>query len=114
MARARLARLRSLGSAACEPGCDAVLSPDAAVSGSAMTRGLLLGVDAEEDLGDAPERHRDGADDEADRELAASPLAMRWPNSSGPVIPPSAVPTAKKNAIARARVSIGKISLTVR
>ena len=39
---------------------------------------------------------------------------MNWPNSSGPAMPPAAVPTAKKNAIASARVSIGKISLTVR
>ena len=30
------------------------------------------------------------------------------------MIPPMPVPTAKKNAIASARVSIGKISLTVR
>ena len=42
------------------------------------------------------------------------PDAIRLPNRSGPVIPPIAVPTAKKKAIASARVSIGKISLTVR
>jgi hypothetical protein len=41
-------------------------------------------------------------------------VATSLPNSSGPVIPPMAVPTAWKKAIASARVSIGKISLTVR
>jgi hypothetical protein len=42
------------------------------------------------------------------------PLWMNWPKSCGPVMPPTAVPTAKNRAIASARVSIGKTSLTVR
>jgi hypothetical protein len=44
----------------------------------------------------------------------SSPVAISLPNSSGPVIPPTAVPIAKKKAIASARVSIGKISEAVR
>src|SRR3954454_4613922 len=42
------------------------------------------------------------------------PLWISAPNRSGPPKPPTIVPGAEKNAIAIARVSIGKISETVR
>jgi hypothetical protein len=42
------------------------------------------------------------------------PLWTNRPNSSGPMMPPVAVPIAKNSEMASARVSIGNTSLTVR
>ena len=44
----------------------------------------------------------------------SSPVLTSSPKSSGPMMPPRPVPTAKKKAIESARLSIGKISETVR
>jgi hypothetical protein len=52
------------------------------------------GLDAEEQLGDAAERRYRGADEEPLATCPFSPVAIRCPNSSGPVIPPTAVPIA--------------------
>ena len=41
-------------------------------------------------------------------------LSMSLPNSSGPLMPPTAVPIASKNAMHSALVSSGKTSLAVR
>lgn len=42
------------------------------------------------------------------------PVAISLPNRNGPMMPPRPVPNAKKNEIALARISSGKISLTVK
>jgi hypothetical protein len=47
------------------------------------------------------------------RPVRRLPVLTRAENSSGPEMPPAVVPIAKKKAIASARVSIGKTSLTV-
>src|SRR5437660_1068306 len=46
--------------------------------------------------------------------LARDPEPIRYPKSHGATTPPAAVPTEKNRAIASARISSGKISLTVR
>lgn len=44
----------------------------------------------------------------------ADAFSISAPKSSGPLMPPAAVPIAQQNAIAIARVSIGKTSRAVR
>ena len=56
--------------------------------------------------------HEAGAQVVAERHLLTT-LFDEPPEQDRPMMPPSPVPIAEKNAIAIARVSIGKISLTV-
>jgi hypothetical protein len=46
--------------------------------------------------------------------LIREPVSIRAPKNHGAPMPPIAVPTEKKKAIANARISSGKVSLTVR
>ena len=65
--------------------------------GDALQR-LALGLDAEERRDDATDDHQRGADEVADRQpvmsLLSDALSMSLPNSSGPLMPPTAVPIA--------------------
>src|SRR6476659_7894504 len=83
---------------------------DVADSGAAMSSRLRCSASTAKKIATMPATHMIAAPvTNAVTVSETLPLLVRWENSSGPVIPPSAVPTAKKNAIAIARVSIGKI-----
>ena len=55
---------------------------------------LLLGVDAEEHFDEAGRHHEAAADQVADRRVPGRLVAIRFPNRTGPMMPPRPVPTA--------------------
>ena len=71
-------------------------SASRAVIGVAMSSSCsLLGADAQEELDDPAERHHRGADQVADRRPGRSRRdSASFSKTSGPVIPPIAVPIA--------------------